>query len=141
MKILSELKKAIFAKYNLSTLWSTDAIPFYLNDAPLVKNYPLIVVKYQAGRNTMAMPSVAQPAGFNYVDCIFTFDIMGNQLQHVQMEDIADRLEDVYHRQTLITGNGVSFIAMFTTGSQTRFFDEGLKIWTVSLDFRVLAGC
>ena len=140
MRIITELKKAMFNKYNLSTLWTTDAIPFYLNDAPLVTNYPIITLKHQAGRNTMAMPSVAQPAGFNYVDSIWTFAVMGNQLQHVQMEDIADRLEDVYHRQTLITGNGVSFIAMFTTGSHTLYYNEGLKIWTIEQDYRCLAG-
>lgn len=140
MNIISEIKKAVLAKYQTTTLYTVDAIPFYMDHVPNSRTFPFICFFHIDANNTMAMPSAAQPGGFDYVDSRFQFSVFANDRQHVQMEDICDRLEDAFHRQALVTGNGVTHIATITTNSRTKFWDEKQKIWHISQDYRILAG-
>jgi len=140
MNLIQEIKKALKVKYQLSTLWTTDAVPFYLDHAPLGKNYPIIAVYHVGANQTMAMPTIATPAGFNYTDGRWQMSIFSNDRQHIDLEDIADRLEDVFHRQSLTLGNGCTHIATLSYNNHTTFYDEGQKIWGIHLQFRILAG-
>lgn len=140
MKIAQEIKKAIYAKYQTSTLFTVDAVPLYLDHVPASVAYPIIVVHPISSGNSMAMPSLAQPTGFDYEDGRWQFMIYGNDRQHVQIEDIADRLEDLFHRSSLPTGNGVTHIATISIDQYTTFWDQQQKIWTLMMQFRILAG-
>jgi hypothetical protein len=68
--------------------------------------------------------------------------VFGNDRQHVQLEDIADRLENLYHRQPLVmpVGSDVTHIGTISYNNATSFFDSDLKIWSIKLDLRILAG-
>jgi len=140
MKIIEQIKRAIYLKYQTSTLYAVDNIPLYLDHVPQSVKYPIIVVRHNSSGNTMAMPSAVKPNGFDYVDARFRFLICSNDRQHVQLEDIADRLEDLYHRTSLPTSNSVTHIATISVNQQTIFFDEGQKIWSIPCDYRIIAG-
>jgi hypothetical protein len=140
MKIVEEVKKALYAKYQTSTLWTVDAIPFYMDHAPQSKNYPIICVYYISSGNFMAMPSTIQPGGFDYIDSRFQFSVYGNDRQNVQLTDIQDRLEDVFHRQPLTLGSNCTCIAVISLNQRTQFYDQKNKIYTISNDMRILAG-
>lgn len=141
MNIIQEIKKAIWAKYQTSTLWTVQHIPMHLDKfTPQSKVYPVIGVFHVSSNLTMAMPSTIQPAGFNYSDGRWQMSIWGNDRQHAELETIADELEDLYHRSSLTTGNGVSHIATISYNNNTTFWDEKQKIWGIHLQFRILAG-
>ena len=140
MLIIQEIKKAIYAKYNASTLFTVDHVPLYLDHVPNIKTYPIICLYPINSNQTMAMPSAIKTEGFDYSDGRWQFSIYGNDRNQVQLEDIADRLETIFHRSTLSTGNGVSHIATISLNQSTLFFDQGLKIWTIRIDFRIIAG-
>jgi len=111
-----------------------------MDHVPQSVSYPIIVFYHIASNNTMAMPSTIQANGFDYVDSRFQFSIFSNDRQHVDLEDMADRIEDLYHRQSLILGNNCTHIATIVTNSRTKFYDQGQKIWSISQDYRILAG-
>jgi len=141
MNIIQEIKKSIWAKYQTSTLWTVQNIPMHLDKfTPQAKVYPIIGVFHISSNLTMAMPSTIQPAGFNYSDGRWQMSIWGNDRQHAQIETIADVLEDLYHRSSLATGNGVTHIATISYNNNTTFYDEKNKIWGIHLQFRILAG-
>ena len=140
MKITQEIKKSIYAKYQTSTLFTVDHIPLYLDHVPSNLEYPIIVVHPVSSGNTMAMPDISNNIGWDYVDGRWQFSLYSNDLQHVQLEDICDRIEDLYHRQSLPTANGVSHLATFSVDQRTAFFDESLKIWSIYMQFRIIAG-
>ena len=140
MLLIQEIKQSLYAKYQTDTLWTVDAIPFYLEKAPQSKDYPIICCYHIDSNQTMAMPTVAKPSGFDYCDARFQFSIHGNNRQHVQLEDIANRLENLFHRTSLTLGNDCTHIASICINSGTRFWNENEKIWTIALDFRFLAG-
>lgn len=140
MKIIESLKQGIYTKYQTSTLWTADAIPFYMDHVPQSVCYPIICCYYISSGNYMSMGNTTQPAGYNYIDSRMQFTIYGNDRQNVQITDIASRLEDVYHRQSMILPNGVTFIAGISLNQRTLFFDQNLKIWSLRTDFRFLAG-
>lgn len=140
MKLLQETFKSVYAKYLTTTMWTSDAIPFYIDHVPNAKSYPIICFYHISTNNFMAMPNTVQPSGFDYIDSRFQFSVYGNDKQYSQIMDITDRLEDTYHRKNLVYGNNCTFIAMFTIDSTTKFFDEQQKIWTITQDYRILAG-
>jgi hypothetical protein len=141
MNIIDEIKKAVVVKYKASTLWTADAIPFYMDHEPNKIQYPSICFYHINSRNTMAMPvPVTKPEGFDYVDAIFQFTVFANDRQETTMEDICNRLEDVYHRQSLATGNSVTHIATISINQSTKFWDQQQKIWSIAMTFRILAG-
>lgn len=141
MKIIEQIKRAIWTKYQTTTLWTVDAIPMYLDHVPQSVAYPIITIDYINSNNTMAMPELtSKPEGFDYVDARIQFSVFGNDRQNVQITDIQDRLEDIYHRQQLTLGSNCTFIAMISLNQGTKFYDEKQKIWHISNDYRVLAG-
>jgi len=142
MKIQMEIKKAIYSKYQASTLWTVDKVPLYLDHVPASTSFPFIVVHPISSNNTMAMPSpiVSNTTGWDYVDGIWQFAIHSNDRQHQDLEDIVDKLEDLYHRQTLPTANNVTHIATISVDQKTTFWDALLKIWSIYMSFRILAG-
>lgn len=140
MLLTQEIKKALVSKYQASTLWTVDAIPFYLDHVPNSKNYPIICVYPISSNQTMSMPTVANPSGFDYSDGLWQITIFGNDRQFTQMEDIADRLETLYHRSTLPTGSGVTHIATFSVNQQQKFFDQNIKVWSIIIQFRIIVG-
>jgi len=141
MLLIQEIEKALYAKYLLSTLWTVDGINFYLNHAPNSKNYPIICVNYISSNNSMAMINpTTKPSGWDYVDSRFQFSIFGNDKQYTQIVDIQNRLENLFHRQSLTLGNDCTCIAVISLNQGTKFWDERLKIWHISNDFRIIAG-
>ena len=140
IKIVEEIKKALYAKYLTSTLWTTDKIPFYLNHAPQSVVYPIIVVNYISSNNTMAMPTVAKPSGWDYIDGRFQFAVRGNDRQLSTLTDIQDRLEDLFHRTSLTLGNDCTHLGTISLNQGTEFFEDALKVWTITNDYRILAG-
>jgi hypothetical protein len=140
MIIIQAIKKGIYTKYQTSTLYTVDNIPFYLDHVPQSVNYPIICVYAISSNNTMAMPTTIKTEGFDYVSSRFQFSIYGNDKNHVQIEDIANRLEQLYHRQTLTLGDGVSHIETIALNQGTKFYDQSQKIWTIAIDFRIRAG-
>ena len=140
MIITQEIKKAIYAKYLTSTLWTSDAVSMYLDHVPQSVNYPIIVVHPISTGNNMAMPTVANPIGWDYQDGIWDFVVYGNDRQNTNIIDIACRLEDLYHRQSLPTGNGVTHIATMSINESQSFYDQQQKIWKLLMHFRILAG-
>lgn len=139
MKLISEIKKAIWAKYQTSTLYTVDHIDFFLDHTPNATVYPLIVCYHVSSGNFMAMPTQAH-GNFDYVDSRFQFNVYGNEYQHADIEDIADQLEDLYHRSTLTLGNGCTHIVTISLNQNTTFYDEQQKIWGIRLDMRIIAG-
>ena len=140
MKIIEEIKKSVYAKYQTSTLFTVDQVAFYMDHVPQAVSYPCVVFYHIASNNFMAMANPSKTEGFDYVDSIFQFSIYSNDRQHVQAEDIADRIEDLYHRQSLTMSNSVSHIGTIVTNSRTKFWDQSQKIWHISQDYRILAG-
>jgi len=146
MRIISEIKKAVAAKYLTSTLWTVDAIPFYMDHAPQGTTtqplvYPIICFYHVSTNNTMAMiQPIIKPTGWDYVNSRFQFSVYANYRQHVQAEDIMDRIEDVYHRVPLILGNNCTHIATFSVDGTTKFYDQKEKIWHLRQDMMILAG-
>ena len=140
MKLIQEIKKALWTKYQGNTLFSSDAIPFYLDHVPNSIAYPFIVCYHISSGNYMAMPSVSQVGGFDYVDSRFQLTVFGNDREHVALEDIGDRLEDCFHRQPLSLGNNCTHIATISLNQKTLFYDQMQKIWSLRMDFRILAG-
>jgi hypothetical protein len=140
MKLIQEIKKGIWTKYQLDTLWTVDNIALYLDHAPQSVNYPIIKVSHISSNQTMAMLSDTNPVGWDYSDGRWQFSIFGNDRQHSDLEDITDRLEDLYHRKSLPTGNGVTHIATISYNNNTTFFDEGVKVWGIHLDMRIIVG-
>ena len=59
---------------------------------------------------------------------------------HAEIEDIADRLEDLFHRQPLTLGSSCTHIATISLNQKTLFWDQSEKIWTIRMDMRLLAG-
>jgi hypothetical protein len=142
MNIVQSVKQAIWAKYQTSTLYTADHVALYLDHVPASVTYPIICVYAISSNNFMAMPTAVKTEGFDYIDSRFQFTIYGNDRNHVQMEDIADRLETLYHRQSLIMpiGSNVSHIATISLNQRTMFYDQKIKVWTLNTDYRILAG-
>ena len=78
MKIVEELKKAIYAKYQTDSLWTSDGINFYLDHVPNSVTYPFICLYHISSGNYMAMPTPTKAAGYDYVDARFQFSVYGN---------------------------------------------------------------
>lgn len=140
MKIIEELKKAIYAKYQTSTMYTSDGVQMYLDHVPSSVCYPIICVYHISSNNFMSMPTQTVAGGFDYVDSRWQMSVYSNDRQHVQIEDLADRLEDLFHRQPLTLANNCTHIATISTDQKTLFYDQQQKIWTIRLDFRILAG-
>ena len=142
MNLIQEIKKAIWSKYQTSTLYTVDNIPMHLDKAtPQSYAYPIISVFHVSSNLTMAMPQVGvKPDGWNYSDGRWQMSIFGNDRQHAELETIAATLEDLYHRTTLPTANGVTHIATISYNNNTAFYDEKQKIWSIHLQFRILVG-
>lgn len=141
MKIIQVLKKAILTKYQNSTLYTVDAIPMYLDHVPQAVNFPVICVYAVSSNQSMAMVSQSAANGYDYVDSRFRFTVYGNERQHSQLEDIADRLEDVFHRQSLTLSDAtITHIATISINQNTTFYDQQNKIWSINQTFRILAG-
>jgi hypothetical protein len=141
MLLIQEIKKALKTKYETTTLWTVDHIPFYLNYAPNVKNYPMIRVTQAGSGLTMAMPDPAtKPEGWNYTDGRWQITVLGNVNQETTIESIANQIENLYHRQSLTLGNNCTHIATFSLDNHTSFFDEQQKIWGIHVQFRIIAG-
>jgi hypothetical protein len=121
-------------------MWTVDVVDFHLDHVPQSVCYPIICCYHIASNNFMSMPSTVQVGGYDYVDSRFQFSIYGNDRQHSTLEDLADRLENLYHRQSLTLGGGCTHIATISINQKTLFFDQALKIWTLRMDFRILAG-
>jgi len=142
MNLIQEIKKSMWTKYKTDTLYTVDNISFYLDHVPASVSYPIIVCRHISSGNNMAMPDPANGNnyGCDYVDSRIQVSIFANDRQQVDMEDIADRLETLYHRKSLPTANGVTHIATFSINQRTSFFDENIKVWGLHLTFRILAG-
>jgi hypothetical protein len=141
MNLIQSIKKALWDKYQLSALWTVQKIPFFLDHAPQIKTYPMIIAYHVDAKQTMAMPTIVQPGGFNYADSRFSLVVYGNDRNHVEIETIADTLEDLFHRQSLPTLTyGVNHIATISIDSRTLFYDQKQKIWSVQQYYRILVG-
>jgi len=140
MKIIEEIKKAVYAKYLTTTLWTVDAISLYLNHGPNALVYPFVVFSHMATNNSYAMPDGTHPTGYDYVDSLFQFSICSNDRQHDDLEDIADQIEDTYHKVSLTLGNNCTHIATLVIDGRTIFGNESQKIWTIHQQYRILAG-
>jgi hypothetical protein len=146
MNLIQAIKKALWDKYQTSTLWTVQEIPFYLDHTPQGTTaqplvYPIICAYHVDAKQSMAMPTVAQPGGFDYADSRFSLVVYGNDRNHVAIETIADTLEDLFHRQSLPTLTyGVNHIATISIDSRTLFYDKQQKIWQVQQYYRILVG-
>ena len=141
MNLIQEIKMGLYAKYQTTTLWTVDAIPFYLDHVPQSVNYPVICCYHISGNFDMAMPNLAtKPEGWDYCNSRFQLSIYGNDKNHVQIEDIAKRLSLAFHRTSLTLGNNCTHIATILINDRTAFWDANQKIWTVSQDYRIMAG-
>ena len=140
MNLIQEIMKGVFTHYKTTTLWTTDAVPFYLNDVPQSVKYPIIVMNHIAGNFSMAMPTAVKTAGWDYCDAIFQFSIFGNDRQHPTTEEIAERLSLAFHRIPIVLGGDCSHIATILVNNRTAFYDSGQKIWHKTQDYRILAG-
>jgi hypothetical protein len=143
MKIIQEIKKALWTRYQTSTLYTVDKIPFHLDkNTPQSDTYPLIGVFHISSGLSMAMPSPDEgnTTGWDYSDGRWQFSCWANDRGHVELEDIADRLEDLYHRQPLILGNNCTHIATISYNNNTTFYDDNVKVWGIHLQFRIIAG-
>lgn len=111
-----------------------------MDHVPQSVAYPIIAVYHISSNNTMSMPTSTVPNGFDYCNAKFQFSIYGNDTQHVQIEDIADRLETIFHRTSLTLDAGYTHICTYTTDSSTKFWDEGQKVWHIRQDYLIMAG-
>ena len=140
MQIINEIKKALYAKYQTSTLCTVDKIPYYLDHVPNSVQYPFIVVYQKASGNSMSMPTTAKPAGWNYVDSLWGVSVYGNDRNDVALHSIASDIEDLYHRQSLTLGASCTHIATISLNVRQSFYDQQNKIWGIHLTLRILAG-
>lgn len=135
MKLISEVEKAIIS------LITTDndflLIPCYLDHAPQTATYPLIVVKYINAPNSYSM---GETGGHDYVTIRLQIDIHGNEDQYATIVDLDDKLEDLLHRTTLTLANDVTNICTLVSDTRKFFGVNGEKIWTISKDYKVMAG-
>ena len=140
MKLIEEVKKAVYAHYNTTTLNTVDHIAFFQDHAYTGICYPIICFYHISSNSSMAMPTTAKPTGFDYIDSNFQFSVYSNDRQYSNAEDIMDRLEEAFHRVPLTLYNDCTHIATICTNARTKFWDENQKIWHISADFRILAG-
>jgi len=140
MKIIEEIKKGVYAHYQTLTLWTVDAVTFYMDHVPNAVEYPFIVFYHLASNNSYSMVDGTHPKGYDYVDSIFQFSLFGNDRQHSELENYADQIEDGFHKVHLILGGNVTHIATLTTDSRTSFYDQGLKVWQINQKYRIMAG-
>lgn len=141
MQIIDQLKKAIFARYQASTLWTVDGIACYMDHVPNAVPYPFVVFFHRSSNNKVAMPDGTHPTGYDYVmPAIFRFSVYANDRQHAQMEDIADRLEDLFQKVKLTLSAGCTHIGTLAVDDSTTFFDQQQKVWQYSQSFRFWAG-
>lgn len=140
MKLIEQIKKGIYAHYNTTTLWTSDAIPLYQDHVPNSVCYPCVCFYHISSTNEYAMVSTSHATGYDYVNCRIQFSIYANDRQNTTAEDIADRLEDAFHKVQLTFGDDCTHIVTLVQGARTRFWDQQQKIWTISQDYMILAG-
>ena len=140
MILIQEIKKALYAKFQTSTMHTVDGLQMYLDHTPNSVSYPLVTVYALSSNQTMAMPNTIKPSGFDYCDAIFDICVYGNDKNHVVVESFADQLETLYHRQLLTTGNSVTHIATISIQQRTMFYDQAQKVWSIHTHYRILAG-
>ncbi len=140
MQMIEELKKAIYAKYLTTTLWTTDGYWCYQDHVPQSVAYPIVVFIHVSSVNKYAMPTTTVTNGFDYVDVRMQFSIYGNDRQNATIEDIADRIEDTYHKTQLVLGDGCTNIGTLILGARTKFWDQDQKIWGIHQDFKFMCG-
>ena len=134
------MKKAICAHYQTTTLWTVDAIPFFMDHVPNASNYPFIVFYHVGTNNSYSMVDGTHPKGYDYIDSDFQFSIFSNAGQHTNLEDLADRIEDAFHKVHLTLGSNCTHIATLVKDSRTSFYNQQQKIWSVQQKYRIWAG-
>jgi hypothetical protein len=140
MKMIEELKKAIYAKYLTTTLYTVDNVLCYQDHVPSSVNYPCVCFYHISSINKCGMIATGHATGFDYADVRIQFGIYVNDRQYAQAEDIADRIEDTYHKHSLTLGSSCTNIGTLVTGAGTRFYDENQKIWTIAQDYKFFIG-
>ena len=140
MKLLEEISKAIKVKYEADTLYTVDKIQMYLDHVPQSVSYPIICVYHEASNNKYAMVTDDHPIGYDYVFSDWRFSIYGNDRNYTQMMDICDRLEDLYHKQSLTLGNNCTHIVTLVKDARTKFYDQNQKIWSIHQKYTIWAG-
>lgn len=135
------MKIGIYNHYMASTLWTADAVPIYLNYVPNATDYPFVVVSHISSNNNYAMIDSTHPKGYDYVlPAIFQFTVLGNDRQHSTIENIADQLEDLFHKTQLTLAASVTNFGTLVTDSRTTFFNQSNKVWQISQNYQFWAG-
>ena len=143
MKMLKELKKGILTRFNNSTIYSVDGIKLYEDHMPSSKTYPFVVFYHVSSVNKYAMidTTTGHTNGYDYLmPARIQFTIYANDRQNVEMEDIADKLEDLYNKQKIALANDCTNFGTLLTGSRTKFDNQQQKIWSISQDYNFFVG-
>lgn len=141
--MLEELKKGIVSHYQTSTIYTVDGIKIYQDHVPQSVNYPFIAFYHIASNYSYAMIDVAagHPAGYDYLNpARIQFSVYVNDRQYSSMEDLADRLEDLFNKQKITLANSCTNFGILTVNSRTKFFDQNQKIWGLHQDYSFWVG-